>query len=82
MDKLKKLLSRISEHDRRELQAIIFLIMKNDFALLSVKKVSGHQNVFRVRSGRYRVIFKNEELMPRLLDIRLRNENTYKNIPV
>lgn len=82
MDKLKKLLLRISEHDRRELQAIIFLIMKNDLTLLSVKKVSGHQNVFRVRSGRYRVIFKKEETMPRILDIRLRNENTYKNISV
>lgn len=82
MDKLKKLLSRISERDRQELQAIIFLIMKNDLALLSVKKVSGHQNVFRVRSGRYRVIFKKEEPMPCILDVRLRNENTYKNIPV
>ncbi len=80
MDKLKKLLLQISKHDRQELQAIIFLIMKNDLTLLSIKKVSGYQNVFRVRSGRYRIIFKKEESVPRILDIRLRNKNTYKNI--
>lgn len=78
MNKIEKLLDKISKNDRRKLLELITLIL-NDKKKLRVIKIK-KSDFFRVRYGKFRIIFhkENEEII--IDSVKLRNENTYKNL--
>lgn len=45
---------------------------------LDIKKLRGYQDVFRVRKGRIRIIFKHDRKDIYVLTIERRSESTYK----
>ena len=56
--KALKELKNIPENDRKVIKDRISKLAYFPFAHLDVKKLKGHQNVYRLRSGNYRVIFE------------------------
>lgn len=80
MDKIEKLLKRLSAIQRQKMKVAVFLIVNDQLGGLDVKKVSGFASIYRVRCGNYRLIFKKTEDGNSMIDIRKRNENTYKNL--
>lgn len=81
MNKIEKLLRKIK---KREQQYILLMIrqLKNDYSKVpGVKKILGHQNLFRVRIGNYRIIFKiYKDRSGEIIKLKRRDDNTYKNL--
>jgi len=76
MDKIEKLLRKISKKQREKLFAIIIKLLSGDKKGLNIKKLKGTV-FYRLRSGRFRIIYHKEKDI--VIDsIRLRDENTYK----
>ncbi|MDO8499953.1 MAG: type II toxin-antitoxin system RelE/ParE family toxin [bacterium] len=80
MDKIRKLFKKLSNIEKEHITAILSLLASNSLAGLDIKKVVG-TDYLRIRSGRYRIMFKREAGENVVYEIRLRNENTYKNLP-
>ncbi len=78
MPSLKKLLSKFSREERKTIEATIESIVSLDWEQLDIKKLKGHQNVFRVRKGSLRIIFLKKDKDIFIAAIDRRSEKTYK----
>lgn len=58
MDKLTKALRKLSPKERNAFTALLNAIQQGHVEQLDVKKLTGHDDIFRVRKGSYRVIFR------------------------
>jgi len=78
MRKIEKLLNKLNKKER----ATLLEAMKNLFSetteRLDVKKIKS-TNFYRLRTGRFRIIFHHDGEKIIVDDIRIRNENTYKD---
>ncbi|OHA01142.1 MAG: hypothetical protein A3C12_01940 [Candidatus Sungbacteria bacterium RIFCSPHIGHO2_02_FULL_49_20] len=79
MPNLERLLRKFSAEEKNELERTIRKIIKRDFVGLDYKRLKGHQNLFRVRKGRIRIIFTLIQKEAVVLAIERRREDTYKN---
>lgn len=78
MDKLDKELKKLSEKERILVKQILNKIKTANFYGLDTKKLKGHENIYRVRKGKIRIIYhvKKEKIF--ILSIERRTDNTYK----
>ncbi len=58
MDKIGKALRKLSSKERNAFTVLLRAIQEGRLELLDVKKLAGHDDIFRVRKGSYRVIFR------------------------
>lgn len=58
MDKLTKVLHKLSPKERSAFTVLLNAIQQGRVGHLDVKKLTGHDDIFRVRKGSYRVIFR------------------------
>ena len=80
MDALAKLFSKLSLKEQLVLIQLFQDIKSTEKrALLDVKKLAGGE-FYRVRKGKFRVIFHHEGNTVVIDTTRLRNEKTYRNI--
>lgn len=79
MDKIQKLFKKLSYSEKEEIISVLTLLAENSLIGLDIKKVVG-TDYWRTKSGRYRILFKKENGENVVYEIRLRNENTYKNL--
>ena len=81
MDKITKLLKKISKKDRERLLAIVEKLSERKFDNLNIKKVA-KTDFYRARSGRFRIIFHHEGKGNEVVidSIKLRGEDTYKGL--
>ncbi|PIR03339.1 MAG: hypothetical protein COV60_00825 [Candidatus Magasanikbacteria bacterium CG11_big_fil_rev_8_21_14_0_20_43_7] len=77
MDKIEKLLRKISRADRERLLFLIERLLAADTKGLNIEKIK-KTDLYRLRSGRFRIIFHREDGEVVVDSIRLRNERTYK----
>lgn len=77
MDKIKKALNKLSPKERRRLKKILFQIDAGDFQGLNLKKLKGRNDVFRVRKGNIRIIFRKKDNSIKILSIERRGSKTY-----
>ncbi len=78
MDHIKKLFRKISKKDRESLRSLVLLLQDTkERKKLNIKKLQ-NSDFYRVRKGRFRVIFHLEKKSVVIDSIKLRNENTYK----
>lgn len=61
MDKITKALKKLSEKERSAIKQLFVKIQQKNFQNLDLKKLKGYNNIFRVRQGRIRIIFRMEE---------------------
>ena len=76
MDKIEKLLRKISEKDRERLLVIVEKLIRGNTKGLNIQKVK-NTDFYRLRSGRFRIIFHYEDKRIIIDSIKLRNKNTY-----
>jgi len=81
MDEIQKVINKLSANERQKIKSILKRIAKNDFDDLDIKKLKGHSNIFRIRSGSLRIIFRrNNKDEVFVLAISRRSEKTYKDL--
>lgn len=78
MPNLKKLLSKLDKEEREITESLIEKIISLNWRKLDIKKLKGHQNIFRVRKGKIRIIFAKDKKDIFILAIERCRESTYK----
>jgi mRNA-degrading endonuclease RelE of RelBE toxin-antitoxin system len=77
MDKLAKALAKMSDADRHKIKVLLTRISKRDFSGLDFKKLSGRDDIYRVRQGDWRIIFRLVADDLYILTVERRSDNTY-----
>ncbi len=79
MNKIQKILSRLTIKECRIVRNILQRLKANKITGLDIKKLSGSKDIFRVRRGNLRIIYRviGEGIII-LVAISRRNEHTYK----
>ena len=78
MDKIEKLLSRLTSKEREDVRFLLASLARKEYKGIDVKKLKGRDNIFRVRKGALRIIYRVVVDAVFLLAIERRNEKTYK----
>lgn len=78
MDKIGKALARLSAVERVMIHALLEKIARHDFVGLDIKKLKGRNDIFRVRKGDLRVLYRHDSNRIFLLAIERRSEKTYR----
>lgn len=79
-DKITKFLARLNAKERKVIEETLGFVRANHLAGLDIKRLAGHHDLFRVRKGLVRIIFRCVEGEIEVLDVYHRNENTYKDL--
>lgn len=79
MDKLLKALAKLPKEHRATFELLMVRLLARDFVGLHLTKLKGTKDVYRLKHGRLRIIFKmrQEELL--VLQLGLRSEKTYRD---
>jgi len=78
MDKIEKVLKKLTDRERDTVKLMLEKIKKQDFSGLDIKKLKGRDDIFRVRKGSLRIIYRldNEDIL--IVSLSRRSETTYK----
>ena len=77
MREIEKLFRKITRKERRLLREIVDRLQSGEHQGLAIKKLKD-SDLYRLRKGRFRIIFHYEGKNISILSIRLRDEKTYK----
>jgi len=78
MDKIQKVLEKLTEKERRVIKEILAQLKTSRMVNLDVKKLKGREDVFRVRKGAVRIIYRVDKAGNIfILTIERRNDKTY-----
>lgn len=78
MDKISKVLVRFSKKERERVREILEKLKKTNFKGLDVKKLKGREDIFRVRKGDIRILYRQASAEIFVLAIERKSEKTYK----
>jgi len=78
MDKIKKALQKFTQKERERVKEILERINQGKTKSLDIKKLKGHNDIFRVRKGNLRIIYRQINKQIFILSIKRRTEKTYK----
>ncbi|HHD92410.1 MAG TPA: hypothetical protein ENL06_02170 [Candidatus Portnoybacteria bacterium] len=81
MDKIEKALKKLNKKEKQKIKGILNQISDSNFRNLDFKKLKGRNDIYRVRKGDIRIIFrkaKNNSI--KILAIERRNSQTYKKV--
>lgn len=81
MNKIEKFLRRLNKKERQIFILLLKKLKEGSFNIPGVRKIRGKRNFYRIRIGKYRLIFcvkKNGDIEFRR--ITKKDEQTYKNI--
>jgi len=78
MDKISKALKKFSSKENKLVKLILEKIKKSDFKDLKIKKLKARQNIYRIRKGNIRIIYRTENKKIIILTIEKRSDKTYK----
>ena len=76
MNKIEKLLLKLSKREVAIVKDLLSKINAGNYKNLDIKKLKGNENLFRVRKGDIRIIFSVGESI-RALSVSRRNDTTY-----
>ena len=79
MDKIERELKKLNPKEKLLVKDILEKIKITDIYNLDVKKLKGRDDIFRVRKGKLRIIYRKIENNILVLAIEKRNDNTYKD---
>jgi len=78
MDRIDKALVKLSTKEKEWVKEISAQLSRKETDNLNIKKLKGREDIFRVRKGDIRVIYRTEKEKLFLLAIERKNDNTYK----
>lgn len=79
MDKIKKALRKLSAKEQGQVARVIKKLISMNWAGLDIVKLKGTPDIFRVRAGQIRIIFRYRSNQIAVLAIDRRSEKTYRN---
>ena len=79
MDKIEKVLQKFAQKERERVKKILERINRRKFEGLDLKKLKGHNDIFRVRKGNLRIIYRQADDSIVILAVERRREKTYKH---
>ena len=78
VDRVEKILRKLDAEKRDVYENLIAQILTGRFDHLDLVKLKGRKDVFRVRKGSYRIIFRRDtQGTVTILDFERRSESTY-----
>ena len=77
MDAIEKALKKLSERERRWVKDVLARIPAGKARGLDIKKLKGRDDIFRVRKGDIRIIYRKSGDAIYLLSIGRKKEQTY-----
>jgi len=77
MDKILKALNKFNRKEQDKIKSVLVKINKNQVSVLDVKKLKGRDDIYRVRSGKIRIIYRQKDGVIKLLAIERRSDITY-----
>lgn len=81
MDKISKALKKLSAKERARVKEILLLVSVSSLETLGVKKFRGRKDIFRVRKGKIRIIYRSEKSgIIFVLAIERRSEKIYRKV--
>lgn len=79
MDKISKILEKLTEKERGIIKYILSNLLSGEIKGFDIKKLKGREDVFRVRKGKLRVIYRIEENKKIfIIAVERRSEDTYR----
>lgn len=75
---LEKFLAKVTEKEKKILDGVIEKIIEKDLKGFDVKKLAGHDDVFRIRKGNFRILFKVTKTDNKIILVDKRSDTTYK----
>ncbi len=80
MDKIEKALKKLTSKERKIIKDLLLKIQQNSLSDLDIKKLKGFKDIFRLRKGSIRILYK----IPHdgsvfVLAIERRSEKTYRD---
>ncbi len=79
MDKLAKFFKKLDLKERGHLQKTLAALFAGNIDELDIKKLKGHDDIYRLRISSIRVIFHRKDEQIRILDVGRRDDTTYRN---
>ena len=80
MDKIAKALQNLSSKEKKIIKKILLKIKENSLSGFDLKKLKNSENIFRIRKGKLRIIFKKQDDGQYfILTIERRSDKTYNN---
>lgn len=81
MDRNEKFLKSLSPQEFNTISEVILLLYTNNLNTLDIKKLKGHQTLYRVRVRRIRIIFSKDQLTGSIIikEIARRTNTTYRH---
>ena len=80
MDDLEKSLRKLTAGERKQVGDILTRLVAGNFQGLDLKRLKGSENIFRVRKGSIRIIYRKNKSKLFILAIEKRSKSTYKNL--
>lgn len=81
MNEIEKLLRKINKKERDVIILVMEQIAVDYTKIPGIKKLIGYKNCFRVRVGKYRIIFEiDSNGVPQYHRVSRRNDQTYENL--
>lgn len=80
MDRVKKFLRKLSPKEQEAFLLLMQAIKRDFTSVPHLLKMKGYNDLYRIRFGRYRIIFKVSGREIDVVKISKRDEQTYKNI--
>jgi mRNA-degrading endonuclease RelE of RelBE toxin-antitoxin system len=78
-DEIAKFLAKVTQQERIFLVKLIDNIVKNAVSQHNVKKLVGSKDIFRLKKGKFRIIFKKTANDCLIISISRRSEKTYRD---
>lgn len=78
MDKIEKALRRLSVDERQRVKEILGQLASENLKGLDIQKLKGREDIFRVRKGNIRIIYRIAGGSIFILAIERRSEKTYR----
>jgi len=78
-DKIAKALSKLSAQEKVKIKQILDQIKSGQLSDLDLKRLKGHRDIFRIRKGDLRVIYRSVDSQISILAIERRSEKTYRD---
>ena len=78
MDKIEKLLEKLSTKERARIKDTLKAIQECNVQHLDIKKLQGREDVFRARKGNMRIIFRKTNKEITILAVERRSDQTYR----
>ena len=78
MDKIGKVLQKLTSKEKFLIKEIIKALQSERFDNLDIKKLKGYDDVFRVRRGKIRIVYRLKRKDLIIVRIDRRSKKTYK----